>query len=288
MKILVTGGSGQLGQELMRRASELGIDAIGTTRGELDVTQPEQVDDVFERVHPDVLINTSAYHVVLDCETHADAAFLTNTVAVAQMALKCKERDVQFITYTTDYVFDGTKGTPYVETDVTHPLQMYGLSKLAGEIAARNMNKSSIVIRTCGVYGGKTGSSSKKGNFVLYILGEAETKSAIEVSSEQIVNPTFAGHLADATLALLHKQPTGGVYHLANSGYCSWAEFAQEIVKFAGKKLEVIPVDRGGTNGTMKRPLFSALENTKAKALGVTLPTWKEGVQAYIEYLQHK
>lgn len=285
MKVLVIGKNGQMGQELMRQASDFGFQVVGTTREECDVTNPTQVREVVDREKPDILINTSAYNLVTEAENDPERALALNTVAPFRLAKLCVEKSIQYVTVSTDYVFDGLKGRPYVETDTPSPVQMYGISKYAGELAVSTVDPKALVIRTAAVYGGPTGSREKKGNFVLYILKEIETKTELEVSSEQITSPTFAGDLAKSTYQLLHKKASGGLYHLVNSGYCSWAEFAQEVVRVKGAALKIIPADRGGKSGSMKRPLFSALDNTKAKALGVELPSWQTGIAAYLESL---
>jgi len=164
---------------------------------------------------------------------------------------------------------------------------MYGLSKLAGEYAALNLySEGTFLIRTCGLFGGKIGSPEKKGNFVLNIMKEARDEEIIEVSSEQIISPTYAGDLSKATLKLLKKEAAPGIYHLVNEGFCSWADFTKEIFKLAGIKTEVVPVDRGGESGGVRRPKFSVLENKKAKALGIELPSWQEGLKSYFEFLK--
>lgn len=286
-KILLIGKTGQLGGEIMNDASAFNFKVIGFEKAELDVTDKSQVKAKIEEIKPDILINTSAYHVVPKCEENPLAAMAVNFIAVQDLATICKRKNIVFVTYGTDYVFDGKKGAPYKEDDMLSPLQIYGLSKLAGEYAALNSYpEGTFIIRTCGLYGGKTGSSEKKGNFVLNIIEEARDKKAIEVSSEQIVSPTYAGDLSKATLKLLNSKAEPGIYHLVNEGYCSWYEFAQEIFRLAKINKEMKPIDRGGLSGKMKRPKFSALKNTKAKALGIKLPSWQEGLRSYLSFLK--
>jgi len=282
-KILLIGKTGQLGGEIMKDAPSFGFEITGFEKDELDVTSVLQVEEKIEKVKPDIIINTCAYLVVPKCEEHPIDAMKVNFLAVRNMAEFCKKRKIVFVTYSTDYVFDGKKNSPYNEDDKPNPLQMYGLSKLAGEYAVLNSYpEGSFIIRTCGLYGGKTGSPEKGGNFVLNIMREARDKEVIEVSSEQIVSPTFAGDLSRATLKLLDKNAVPGIYHLVNKGFCSWYEFTKEIFKLADIKTKVIPVDRGGASGVMMRPKFSVLENIKAKAIGIELPPWQEGLKSYL------
>lgn len=285
MKILLIGKNGQLGVEINKQAlnTKYGMKAFG--REELDITDSKKVKSEIESFSPDVVINASAFHVVPDCEIYPEKAFLVNTISLKSISQFCEEKNIKFVTYSTDYVFDGLKGSPYEEEDKPNPLQIYGLSKLAGELVALNYSKTSIVIRTCGVYGGKEGSKSKRGNFTLNILKQAEKEKIIEVSSEQIVNPTYAADLAKATLELLKNENLSGIYHLVNEGYCSWAEFAYRIIKNRNLSTKIIPIDKKGMAGSLKRPLFSALKNTRALSLGVKLPTWQDALKRYINTL---
>lgn len=281
-KILLIGKNGQLGAEIMKSAPFFDFEIVGFDKEELDVTNKSQAEQKIKEIKPDILINTSAYNAVLMCETNFLPAMSVNFMAVQNLARICKENNITFVTYSTDYVFDGEKGTPYDEDDAPNPLQVYGISKLAGEYAALAFYpENTLIIRTCGLYGGK-GGSPEKGNFVLNIIKEASEKEIIEVSSEQIISPTNAGDLSKATLKLLDSKADPGIYHLVNEGYCSWYEFTKEIFDIAKitKKLE--PIDRGGATGQMQRPKFSALKNTKAKNLGIELPSWQEGIKSYL------
>jgi len=285
-KILLIGKTGQLGRELMKDAFSFGFEVSGFEKEELDVTRESEVREHIEHTKPDIVINASAYNLVAKSEESPLSAMELNFLAVSKLARICKEKNITFITYSTDYVFDGRKGEPYEEHDEPNPLQMYGMSKLAGEsAAAASYPEGTFIIRTCGLYGGKEGSPDK-GNFVLNIMKEAHEKNVIEVSFEQIVNPTYAADLSQATLKLLQAKADAGIYHLANEGECSWYEFTREIFTLSGIDTKVKPVDRGGQSGKMKRPKFSALKNEKGKSLGITLPSWQEGLKSYINFLK--
>lgn len=284
-KVLLIGKNGQLGSELAKDASGFGLEIFSFDKEELDVTNYVQVKEKIEKIKPDIVINTAAYQVVSMCEQNPLVAMAVNFIAVQNLARICKEYNSIFVTYSSDYVFDGTKGMPNEEDDPPNPLQMYGLSKLAGEYAALHTYPDGVfIIRTCGLYGGKEG-SPVKGNFVLNMIKEAETKEVIEVSSDYTISPTYAFDLSKATLTLLNSKASFGVYHLVNDGICSPYEFAQEIFKLAGIKKELKPVIRGGSDGSIRRPIFSALKNTKAKALSIVLPTWQEGLKSYFNFL---
>lgn len=286
MKIILIGKNGQLGKEIDSQGRDRGYEIKAFGREELDITNSEKIKSEIELFNPDVLINASAFHVVPICEEKPEEAFLINAISLKEVSAICAQENIKFVTYSTDYIFDGLKGTPYEEEDKPNPLQIYGLSKLAGEFIALNYSETSIVIRTCGVYGGIHGSNSKKGNFALNILEQAKKEKIIEVSSEQIVSPTYSFDLAKATLDLLNNKDVKGVYHLVNEGYCSWAEFASEIIKDKSLSTKIIPVDKKGMAGSLKRPLFSALKNTKAANLGVSLPSWEDAIKRYLETIK--
>lgn len=281
MKILIFGKTGQLGEQLYIQGINRKHKAIDFSHNELDITNQKQVEKAIRKVKPDVVFNATAYHVVPECETYPDKAFLVNAIAVRDLAEICQNLNIRFVHYSTDYVFDGRKGKPYVEGDLPSPMQTYGVSKVAGEYMVLAYNPKSIIIRSSGVYGGKHGSRSKKGNFALNILKEKDKKT-LEVSSEQIVSPTYSLDLANATYELLKHKNASGVYHLANEGYCSWADFTAEIMKLVGSKTKIIPVDRSGQSGGARRPLFSALKNTRAAKLGIKLPPWQDAIKRYL------
>ncbi|MBI1866268.1 MAG: dTDP-4-dehydrorhamnose reductase [Candidatus Staskawiczbacteria bacterium] len=286
-KILLIGKNGQLGSEIIKDAFSFGFEIVGFEQEELDVINHLQVKEKIEKIKPDIVINTSAYQVILLCEANPSLAMAVHFIAVQNLARVCQENNVIFVTYSSDYVFDGEKGAPYDEEDLPNPLQVYGLSKLAGEYAALHVYPGGVfVVRTCGLYGGKKG-SPEKGNFVLNIIKEAQDKKVIEVSCEQIVSPAYAGDLSKATLKLLTSEAKSGIYHLVNEGACSWYEFTKEIFTLAGINKELKPVDRHGLDGQVKRPKFSALKNTKAKSLGITLPSWQEGLRSYFNFLDN-
>lgn len=281
MRILILGKTGQLGEQLCIQGIGRKHKIAGFSHNELDVTDRAKIERMIKKVRPDIVMNATAYHVVPDCEVYPEKAFLVNAIAVRNLAEICDKLNIRFVHYSTDYIFDGKKGSQYTEYDLATPVQTYGVSKIAGEYMALAFNPKSIVIRASGVYGGKRGSRSKKGNFALNILKEKD-KETLEVSSEQIVNPTYSVDLANSTYELIKNRSANGIYHLANEGYCSWAEFAQETLRLVGSKTIVIPVDRSGQSGGSRRPLFSALKNTRAAKLGVKLPTWQDAIKRYI------
>lgn len=282
MNILLIGKTGQLGGNILAMQTEHRIHA--PDRNELDIESSESCERVFAALRPDVVINTAAFHNVPQCEVEPLRAFAVNCQSVRNLAAICKKMDVQLVTFSTDYVFGGEQRTPYREDDRTGPLQMYGISRLAGELAAlATAPQHAVVIRTCGLYG-LSGATSKGGNFVDKRMADAQTGNELEMGCDQVVSPTYTGDLALAVLKLIeHPQLVPGIYHLVNEDECTWFEFTQAIYEIMSLPIMVRPVDRGGLSGEMRRPLYSALANTKARALGIALPHWRDGLERYLK-----
>jgi len=283
MKLLLIGATGQLGGDLLRNNNRHEIYA--PPREELDLLQPDQVAGVVRRQKPEVIVNCAAFHNVPLCEEQPERAFFMNCVAVRNLAALSVEIDAWLVTFSSDYVFGGdNKRTPYLEDDKPAPLQTYGITRLAGEHAAHAVApQHSVVIRTCGLYG-RSGARSKGGNFVDGRVADIKAGRRIEMACEQIIAPTATDDLSRAVLKLIeHPQLAPGTYHLVNDGECSWYELTRAIVEILGAATEVIPVDRGGLTGNMRRPLYSVLGNTRARSLGITLRPWREALTAYLE-----
>ncbi len=282
MKIMLIGKSGQLGGSILDVNSKHEIYA--PKRSRLDVESRESCESEIDAFSPDVVINTSAFHNVPLCEDEPAKAFRINCHAVRDLARICRKSGALFVTFSTDYVFGGNKGTPYSEDDCPSPVQMYGISKLAGEYAALAYAPDhSIVIRTCGLYG-PTGATSKGGNFVDKRIADSQHQQCLEMSCDQIVSPTYTRDLAQAVLALIeHPNLEPGIYHLTNQGQCTWYDFTREIYELMNIEIELIPVDRGGKSGEMRRPCYSVLENIRARRLGIVLPSWKDALLRYLQ-----
>lgn len=282
MKILIIGKTGQLGSALVKDAFAIEHDVLAPSKQELDILNEDSFLNAMIHYKPEVVINTAAFHNVPLCEIEPVKAFQSNCIAVKRMAEISNEFNAWFVSFSTDYVFSGEKRKTYIESDTPGPLQMYGLSKLAGEYGAL-LYKRSIIIRTCGLYGIQ-GATSKGGNFVDNRIKDSKKNVRIEISNDQTVSPTYAGDLSKAVLQLLaHPFKESGIYHLVNEGYCTWYEFTKEIFKILNIDIELVPVDRKGKTGNLRRPLFSALENKKANRFGITLPNWKEGLNQYLK-----
>ena len=214
------------------------------------------------------------------CETEYERAFRVNCIAIRNLARACEKIGALFVTFSTDYVFSGKKRTPYVEDDKPSPLQIYGITRLAGELAAIAVApERTVIIRTCGLYG-ELGARSRGGNFVDKRIHDARYNDSIEMSCDQTVCPTYTEDLSKAVLQLITTEKvSSGIYHLVNEGECSWYEFTKAIYELMGLTIEVRPVDRKGLSGEMRRPLYSVLANTKARAMGIILPYWHDALK---------
>ena len=281
MKILLIGKTGQLGGDILR--NNPGHDITAPDRADLDILSKVSIDDAMDRSRPDVVINTAAFHDVPLCESEPKNAFLVNCVAVRDIARACLRTSALFVTFSSDYVFDGMKSSPYREEDRPAPLQIYGITRLAGEYAALSAApQHTMIIRTCGLFG-ISGGRSRGGNFVDKRIHDARSLSSLEISSDQIVSPTSTHDLSEAVLRLIaHPQKQAGIYHLVNEGNCSWSDFTKSIYDILGLPVRVIPIDRQGMSGSMRRPRYSVLANTKARALGIILPHWRDALERYI------
>ncbi len=281
MNILLIGKTGQLGGSIL--AEQVSHRVFAPGRSELDIESKESCERAIAGFLPDVVINTAAFHDVPQCEVEPHRAFAVNCQSVRDLALMCKRAGALLVTFSTDYVFGGGQNTPYREEDCPKPLQMYGISRLAGEMAAlAAAPEHCVIIRTCGLYG-LSGAVSKGGNFVDKRIADAQTNSVLEMGCDQIVSPTYSGDLAQAVLKLIeHPQLTPGIYHLVNEGACTWFEFTKAIYELMGINASVHPVDRRGVSGEMRRPLYSVLANTRARALGIMLPHWRNGLERYL------
>jgi dTDP-4-dehydrorhamnose reductase len=281
MRVLLIGSTGQLGGDLLRNNPGHEIAAPG--RAELDLTRPDQLRAAVARHRPELVVNCAAFHNVPQCEERPEEAFRVNCTAVRDLALACRDAGARLFTFSTDYVFGGDRRTPYGEDDLPRPLQIYGISRLAGEHAALSTAPDhAVVIRTCGLYG-QSGARSKGGNFVDGRVADARAGRVIEMAAEQIVAPTSTDDLSRAVLALAAVPALApGIYHLVNEGQCSWYELTLAIVEILGLPARVVPVDRQGRSGNMRRPLYSVLANHKARRLGITLPPWRDALERYL------
>ena len=286
--ILVTGASGQLGNELKRVSkSFLGYGFIFTDIDTLDITSKEKVNRFITETKPDWIINCAAYNFVDKAENEFDKASMINGTAVKNITEVIRGTECKFIQLSTDYVFDGKSNTPYNETSSTNPLSAYGKSKLDGEKHTL-IHHGSMIIRTSWLY------SSFGNNFVKTILTHAGEKESLKVVFDQIGTPTYAADLAETIMnivsGVIRNQTAfnSGIYHYSNEGVCSWYDFATEIVEEAGLKCKINPILSKDYPSPAQRPFYSVLDKSKIKEnYNISIPHWRTSLKKCIKVLKH-
>jgi dTDP-4-dehydrorhamnose reductase len=287
MTILVTGANGQLGSEIQKLTAKntLPFRYIFTDYNQLDITNAKAVNKFFNTHKPDFLINCAAYTAVDKAESDAENAMLLNTMAVSNLVDACKIDNTVFIHISTDYVFDGKKPEPYLETDATNPAGIYGKTKLIGEQNALLYSKS-IVIRTSWLY------STFGNNFVKTMLRLSSQQEKVRVVNDQVGSPTYAEDLANAilqiidTIAKTPQKAKFGLYQFSNDGACSWYDFAKEVMKYTNRNCIVQPISTSEYPTPAQRPQYSLLSKDKIKAdYGVIVPHWKTSLEKCVNQL---
>lgn len=277
MKLLVTGAAGMLGRDVMLAAGNAGHDVVGFGRAELDVTDAAALERKLDLERPDVVINCSAWTDVDGAEQAEQAAFAVNGTGAGAVAAAAAAVGAGVVYVSTDYVFDGAKGAPYVESDQPAPLSAYARTKLAGEEATAAANKRHFIVRTAGLFG------IGGGNFVETMLRLAESQNEVLVVRDQIGSPTYTWHLAYGLVRLIEGLEYG-IHHMAASGQCSWYEFAREIFEQAEVECKVLSGTTEMLGRPAPRPAFSALTSQREHA--IRLPSWQDGLAGYLTQRQ--
>jgi len=280
MKVAVIGANGQLGTDLCRVLAAQSFSVVPLTHRDVDVSDSAQVDRVLSSIHADVVISTAAFHKVEECEKQPAQSFAVNAVGPRNLALACRPKNAVLVHFSTDYVFDGAQRRPYTESDLPRPLNVYGVSKLAGEHMLGLTWDRCFVIRTCGLYG-VAGSAGKGGNFVETMLKKASEGAPIRVVDDQVLTPTFTGHLAEAVSQLIRTEAYG-LYHVSEEGQCSWYEFARKIFELEKLPVNLKPVSSREFASPVQRPAYSVLSKQKLRGLGLSMPSWDDGLSRYL------
>jgi dTDP-4-dehydrorhamnose reductase len=285
-KVVILGGGGQLGVELCREFERRNWTVQKFDRKSLDVTDANQVESVIAQADPQVVINSAAYNQVDIAETEPRAAYDANAFAVRNLAMACRQVDAKLVHYSTDYVFDGLKGSSYVETDQTHPLGAYGVSKLAGELYAQAYLDSPLILRTSGVFG-PAGLFTPRGNFLELMLRLAKGNAPIRVVQDYVASPTYAPAMAKRTADLVEKG-IGGLFHLGGGEPISWYKYAEMIFELAGLSPSLMPTDAREYRTAARRPQYSALSNSKLEQAGIEpMPPLREAIRDYLKAREH-
>lgn len=278
MKVLVTGANGQLGTDVVRLLHERGLETIGLTRNEMDITDEHHCTSVINNLMPDAIIHCAAYTAVDAAEEDMISAFRVNTDGTRNLAVLCGALNIKFCYISTDYVFDGTSRVPYTEYDNTNPITVYGKSKLAGELLTHSLCSRYYIVRTSWVYG------SNGNNFVKTMLKLGNEKKEINVVSDQCGSPTYTRDLAKFLGDLILTERYG-IYHASNQGHCSWYEFAQAIFIEAGKQdIQVNPCTTQEYPRPAPRPAYSVMRHIAIETNGFQLlPDWRNSLKEFIK-----
>ena len=271
MRVLVTGGNGQLGLELAEVLPARGHDAVVFSRLDLDITDAGAVDRALERHAPRVVVNAAAFTNVDRCETELEAAYAVNALGPRNLAQACEKRGASLLHVSTNYVFDGAQDRPYEPFDLALPISAYGRTKLAGEEHVMRLTNRWFVVRTAGVYG-------RGHNFVRTMLRVAGERDVLKVKADEFVSPTSARDLAEGIAGIIEREGYG-LYHLTNAGSCSWYEFTQEIFRLADVPTEIVPIPGSEYPLPAARPANGVLSAPG----GPTLRPWQDALADYLE-----
>jgi dTDP-4-dehydrorhamnose reductase len=292
-RVALIGSNGQLGSDIARLwaasdGGQRGDELIGLVHNDIEVTDEAQVRSVLSGIQPSLVINTSAYHRVDECESNPLQALEVNGLGVKYLAEACRELGAVLLHFSTDYVFDGEARTPYRESDAAKPISAYGISKFAGEQYLRYlMPEDHILIRSSGLYG-VAGASGKGGNFVETMLRFARTGREIKVVDDQVSAPTCTIDLAATVLEIIARGGRG-TYHVTNGGQCSWYDFAREIFSLTGLSPNLAPTTSADYAAAAMRPAYSVLENTRLPELGMApLRPWQDALAEYLQLKGHR
>ncbi|MDK7490032.1 dTDP-4-dehydrorhamnose reductase [Bacillus paranthracis] len=279
MRVLVTGAKGQLGQDVVKLLKEQTWEVFGFGREELNITDEKQVSEKVLLIQPDIIIHTAAYTQVDQAESDEEVAFKVNAEGTKYLAQVAEAVGAKFCYVSTDYVFDGTKDTPYKADDQTNPQTVYGKSKLVGELYTREYCSKSYIVRTSWVFG------LYGNNFVKTMLRLAKENKELGVVHDQVGSPTYTADLARFIISLVQTDKYG-VYHGSNSGVCSWYEFAKEIFKQSEIEVIVNPLKTEDFPRPAVRPKYSVLDKGMIQQNGFeALPDWKVALGNFLKIL---
>ena len=276
MKVLVTGFNGQLGYDVIKELDSRAVECKGVDLQDFDITDREQTLSYIKEYKPDVVVHCAAYTAVDKAEDDEENCRKVNVEGSENLALACKELDAKMLYVSTDYVYGGNGDTPFETSDETDPKSVYGRTKLEGENAVRKHLDKYFVVRTSWVFG------INGNNFVKTMLRLGAERDELNVVADQIGSPTYTPDLARLICDLIVTEKYG-IYHGTNENYCSWAEFAAEIMRLGGRKAVVNPIPSSQYPARAQRPLNSRLSKTCLDEAGIDrLPTWQDALERYI------
>jgi dTDP-4-dehydrorhamnose reductase len=278
MKIVVIGSTGQFGTDLVKVFGQE-YETIGLTHKEIEITDYNSCQIIKEH-RPDIIINTAAFHKTDQCEEDPVKTFAVNAIGAKNIATVSREVEAATVFISTDYVFDGSKGEPYTEDDVPNPISTYGISKLAGELYAKQ-NSKNYIIRVASLFGA-AGASGKGGNFIEAMITKAKKNEPISVVDDMWMSPTYTKDAANAIKKIVELKLPYGIYHATNSGYCTWFQFAKEIFRVTGLNPNLTTIKTCQLQTKAKRPQFSALKSIKLPKYEIKMRDWTEALRDYL------
>lgn len=281
MRIAIIGSNGQLGTDLVKAFA--GHEVVAWKHSDFDVRDHQRAFEAITVVRPDAVINTAAFHKTDACEDEPEVAFATNALATRNLGRACKTCGATLVHISTDYVFDGRKGAPYVEDDAARPINVYGASKFAGEQFVAAACDRYYIARVASLFG-IAGASGKGGNFVETMLAKASRGEPIAVIDDITMSPTYTVDAAQAIRGLVEASAAPGLYHLTNAGACTWYAFAREIFRQAGLTTNLRSTTIAAMPSKTRRPAYSALASHRLGTTGAgPLRSWQDALAAYIE-----
>jgi dTDP-4-dehydrorhamnose reductase len=286
-RVAIIGSTGQLGTDLVVVLAQAGnYEVIRLSHREVECTDPVSIEKALKTGRPDVVVNCAAFVRVDEAEDRAEEALRVNGLGALNVARACAEIDALCVYISTDYVFDGGKGAPYTESDAPHPINIYGISKLAGEYFVQQASPRWLVVRLASLFG-KAGSSGKGGNFVETILAKAKAGESLRLVDDIRMSPTYTRDAAQALERLL-REGSLGLFHLVNAGNCTWYEFASKALEVVGMGNKIEPISSATYPMKARRPNDSSLESTKlGLSLKDSLRPWQEALKDYLAEKGH-
>ncbi len=282
MHVIVTGANGQLGSDVVEAFQNDGHDVLRLTHDVLDIADKDAVFTLMNESRPDLVVNTAAFHNVEQCEEDPHTSFAVNAIGARNLALAAKELRYGLCHISTDYVFDGAKQAPYVESDTPRPLNVYGNSKLAGEHFVSTIAPTHWIVRVSAIYGLAPCRAKGGLNFVQLMLKLARERGEVAVVDDEFVSPTYTKDVA-AQLVELTRTTNHGLFHCTSRDQCSWYDFAQEIFGLTGTHVTCNRAKPGQFPMKTPRPKYSVLENKALHGLGLDrMPHWRDALKRYL------
>jgi dTDP-4-dehydrorhamnose reductase len=282
MKIAVIGGNGQLGMDVVSAFASNADEVSSLTHADIEISDFPSVSHVLANIQPQVIVNTAAMHHVENCEREPEKAFAVNALGPRNLAIVARDLGAVLMQVSTDYVFDGRKGSPYIEEDNPLPLNAYGITKLAGEHFVRATTSKHFVIRTSGLYGENPCRAKGGLNFIELMLKLAKERGEVRVVDSEVVTPTSTAELAQQIVQLSHSD-CYGLYHATAEGSCSWYEFAREIFAITDTPVRLKVAAPDEFPAKVARPKYSVLENRALKSHGLNaFKPWQDALHKYL------